>query len=327
MSAKLSVIFYIILCLEIGIVLTLLPWIPQGTLGLSDWGNNYFLLYAARKTGMQALQTVVASGWMRGAVTGVGLLNIGIAFWEIFHFRQTVRTLQESTEPLSSPTKMPFDLHRPLIYLITSGQTTAHTTPGTEDFSTILKLIRAAVVARIDLVQIREKNLSASVLYQLSASAVGITQGGSTKLLINDRSDIASAVAADGVHLTTSSLPTDVVRRTFGTEFLIGVSTHSVEEVSRARRGGADFVVFGPVFDTASKKQYGDALGLTRLDRVSSESSPFPVLAIGGITIENVAECIRAGARGIAAIGMLQQPDRLPDVADEIRRIVGKASA
>ena len=98
MSAKLSVIFYIILCLEIGIVLTLLPWIPQGTLGLSDWGNNYFLLYAARKTGVYALQTVVASGWVRGAVTGVGLLNIGIAFWEIFHFKQTVRALQESSE-------------------------------------------------------------------------------------------------------------------------------------------------------------------------------------------------------------------------------------
>ena len=100
MSAKLSVIFYIILCLEIGIVLTLLPWIPQGTLGvMSDWGNNYFLLYAARKTGMYTLQTVVASGWMRGAVTGIGLLNIGIAFWEIFHFQQTVHTLQEGTEP------------------------------------------------------------------------------------------------------------------------------------------------------------------------------------------------------------------------------------
>lgn len=103
MSAKLSVIFYIILCLEIGIVLTLLPWTPQGTLGLSDWGNNYFLLYAARKTG-PLLQTVVASGWMRGAVTGLGLLNIGIAFWEIFHFKQTVHTLQESAETLSRPT-------------------------------------------------------------------------------------------------------------------------------------------------------------------------------------------------------------------------------
>lgn len=96
MSAKLSVIFYIILCLEIGIVLALLPWIPQGTLGLSDWGNNYFLLYAARKTGLFGLQTVVASGWMRGAVTGIGLLNVGIAFWEIFHFNQTVRALQEN---------------------------------------------------------------------------------------------------------------------------------------------------------------------------------------------------------------------------------------
>jgi hypothetical protein len=104
MSAKLSVIFYIILCLEIGIVLTLLPWIPQGTLGLSDWGNNYFLLYAARKTGLNGLQTVVASGWIRGAVTGIGVLNIGIAFWEIFHFKQTVRSLQESIEP-GSPSK------------------------------------------------------------------------------------------------------------------------------------------------------------------------------------------------------------------------------
>jgi hypothetical protein len=62
--------------------------------GLSDWGNNYFLLYAARKTGYQGLQTVVASGWVRGAVTGVGLLNLGIAFWEIFNFKQTVRALQ-----------------------------------------------------------------------------------------------------------------------------------------------------------------------------------------------------------------------------------------
>ena len=105
MSAKLSVIFYIILCLEIGIVLALLPWVPQGTLGLSDWGNNYFLLYAARKTGMYNLQAVVASGWIRGAVTGVGLLNIGIAFWEIFHFSETVRTLEQSSELPHKPMK------------------------------------------------------------------------------------------------------------------------------------------------------------------------------------------------------------------------------
>jgi len=94
MSARLSVIFYIILCLEIGIFLTVAPWWPQGMWGFSDWGNNYFLLYAARKTGYQGLQAVVASGWVRGAVSGVGLLNLGIAFWEIFNFNQTVRALQ-----------------------------------------------------------------------------------------------------------------------------------------------------------------------------------------------------------------------------------------
>ena len=99
MSAKLSVIFYIILCLEIGIFLTVLPWWPQGMWGISDWGNNYFLLYAAQKTGLQGLQTVVASGWVRGAVSGVGILNLGIAFWEIFHFKKTVRALQAQTEP------------------------------------------------------------------------------------------------------------------------------------------------------------------------------------------------------------------------------------
>jgi hypothetical protein len=97
MSAQLTVIFYIILCLEVGIVLTLLPWLHP--FGLSDWGDNYFLLYAAQKTGLQGLQHAVSSGWVRGAVTGLGLLNLGIAFWEITHFRQTVRALQGNGAP------------------------------------------------------------------------------------------------------------------------------------------------------------------------------------------------------------------------------------
>lgn len=91
MSAKLTVIFYIILCLEAGIVLTFLPWVHP--FGLGDWGDNFFLLYAAQKTGLQGLQHAVASGWVRGAVTGLGLLNLAMAFWEMAHFRETVRTL------------------------------------------------------------------------------------------------------------------------------------------------------------------------------------------------------------------------------------------
>jgi hypothetical protein len=99
MSAKLSVIFYIILCFEIGIALTVAPWWPQGMWGFGDWGNNYFLLYAAQKTGIHGLQAVVASGWVRGAVSGIGLLNLGIAIWEIFHFRLTVTALQNQIAP------------------------------------------------------------------------------------------------------------------------------------------------------------------------------------------------------------------------------------
>src|SRR5438067_5359616 len=92
MSSRLSVIFYIVLCLEIGIILTVLPWVPHGWLGLSDWGNNYFLLLAAHKTGY-GVQRFVSSGWVRGAVSGLGLLNLVMGVWELAHFRQTVRAL------------------------------------------------------------------------------------------------------------------------------------------------------------------------------------------------------------------------------------------
>jgi hypothetical protein len=104
MAAKLSVIFYIVLCLEVGIVLTLLPWFsPFGI--FSDWGDNFFLLYAAQKTGLQGLQHAVSSGWVRGAVSGLGLLNLGIAVWEIVHFRQTVNALQGGApKPPAQPT-------------------------------------------------------------------------------------------------------------------------------------------------------------------------------------------------------------------------------
>lgn len=103
MAAKLSVVFYILLCLEVGIVLTLLPW--YSPFGMSDWGDNFFLLYAAQKTGLYGLQHAVSSGWIRGAVTGVGLLNLGVAVWEIAHFRQTVRALEGGPASASAPLK------------------------------------------------------------------------------------------------------------------------------------------------------------------------------------------------------------------------------
>jgi hypothetical protein len=101
MSSRLSVIFYIILCLEIGIVLTVLPWVPHGWFGLSDWSNNYFLLLASHKAGY-GLQRFVASGWVRGAVSGIGILNLGMGIWELINFRQTVRALDSGQASVES---------------------------------------------------------------------------------------------------------------------------------------------------------------------------------------------------------------------------------
>ena len=92
MASRLTVIFYILLCLEAGVFLTLLPWWQPW--GMGDWGDNFFLVMVAQKTGLYGLQRAVASGWVRGAVTGIGLLNLAMAFWEIFHFGETVRRLE-----------------------------------------------------------------------------------------------------------------------------------------------------------------------------------------------------------------------------------------
>ena len=198
------------------------------------------------------------------------------------------------------------DLQPPINYQITSGATTAQTTLSDPQILSILNSIKIAVDSSVSLFQIREKTLSARVLYELTARAAEITRGSSTRLLINDRSDIASAAGADGVHLTSQSLPASVVRDTYGPEFVIGVSTHSREEVLAARDAGADFVVFGPVFETESKLAYGAPQGLEKLRAVTNEAGSFPVVAIGGISLENMQSCFEAGARGIAAIRLFQ---------------------
>ena len=190
---------------------------------------------------------------------------------------------------------MPLRVTVPIIYPITRG---AATTPD------ILLQVRAAVDAEVSLFQIREKSLSARGLYELVVRAVSITRGSKTRLMVNDRVDVARAAGADGVHLTARSLPAEVVRSTCGAEFLIGVSTHSVEEARAARDGGADFVVFGPIFSTESKLAFGPPQGLAALRDVTGELDNFPVLAIGGITRDNISVCLSAGARGVAGISL-----------------------
>lgn len=206
-----------------------------------------------------------------------------------------------------------------LIYLITSGETTQATSAHSEAFARILALTSAAVRARVPLLQLREKNLRASVLYELTRRAARLTRGSATRLLVNDRADIARAARADGVHLTTRSLSASDVRRSFGNDFLIGVSTHTLSEALEARDQGADFAIFGPVFDTPSKRSYGLPVGLEKLNEAAHTLSPFPLIALGGITLENAPDAIRAGASGIAAIRLLSDPHNLEDTVRAIR--------
>jgi thiamine-phosphate pyrophosphorylase len=137
--------------------------------------------------------------------------------------------------------------------------------------------------------------------------------------MVNDRVDVALTAAADGVHLTSESMPAAIVRQLCSTEFLIGASTHSLVEARIAREGGADFVLFGPVFDTESKQKFGPPQGLEKLREVSSDLKTFPVIAIGGITVANSAECLRAGASGVAAIRLFNDARDLAETVKAIR--------
>ena len=213
---------------------------------------------------------------------------------------------------------MPLKPNRPLLYLITSGATSEQTTSSSSEYSEVLRFTEAAVTAGIDLVQIREKKLNVRVLFELARQAAEITRGTPTQLLINDRADVAAGAGAHGVHLTTRSIPVAAVRTSFGPELLIGVSTHCVEEAEQAKAGGADFVVFGPVFEPLSKT-HGTPVGIEALTRVASALTPLPVIALGGIALGNVAECARAGAAGVAAITMFNDRRRLMDVVREVR--------
>lgn len=191
--------------------------------------------------------------------------------------------------------------------------------------STLLNIVREAAAAGADWVQIREKHLLAREMTSFAREAVSAT--GAARIIVNDRLDVAIAVGAGGVHLGSESMPVENVaewRRTvgpaagIGAGFLIGKSCHSMDEVCQAEIAGADYVFFGPVFPTPSKEQYGPSQGLEKLAEVCA-ATQLPVLAIGGITAENAAECIRAGASGIAAIRLFQQAADIRKLMQRLR--------
>ncbi len=164
--------------------------------------------------------------------------------------------------------------------------------------------VRDCVAAGLRAVQLREKDLAAADLAILARRLLEITRPAGAWLVVNDRVDVALAVGADGVQRTSVSLPIRDMRAVAGSALRIGASVHSSEEARRAEQDGADWIVFGPVYDTPSKRRYGAPQGLGRLaDTVRSVR--VPVIAIGGITPERVADVMATGAGGVGVISAI----------------------
>jgi len=177
--------------------------------------------------------------------------------------------------------------------------------------------------AGVDWVQIREKDLPARSLLALTNAALeAARQLGRTRVLVNDRLDVAMAAKAPGVHLGTRSMPTDLVRRIAPPDFIVGVSCHSLEEAAAAQAAGADYILLGPIFATPSKLPYGPPLGISKLRDVTSKVTA-PVFALGGITLDRVALCRQNGAAGIAGIRIFQDCDSVQELVCKARELAG----
>jgi thiamine-phosphate pyrophosphorylase len=200
----------------------------------------------------------------------------------------------------------------PILCYVTDRKSLAAPQP-----ESLLAAVRGAIKAGVDWIQIREKNLGGRDLIALAREAVAAARGTASRILINDRLDVALAAGANGVHLGAESLPVaEVVAwcAKNAAQLVVGASCHSLSDAQSAEKAGANYVIFGPIFATRSKLAYGPPQGLQRLEEVC-RIVKIPVLAIGGISLENASSCLRAGASGIAAIRLYQE-------SADLRRIV-----
>jgi len=187
----------------------------------------------------------------------------------------------------------------------------------------LLWVLQQALDGGVKGIQLREKDLVGRELFFLAEAARKLTQRYHALLLINDRIDIALAMDADGVHLSTASIPIESARALLGRQQLLGASTHSLEEAQEAERSGADFVVFGPVYFTPSKASYGSPQGLAALKKVVEKLS-LPIYAIGGIKPENIADTRRTGVRGVALISAVMSAADPENATKEILKLFNR---
>ena len=201
----------------------------------------------------------------------------------------------------------------PRIYLISSGE--ENSDPGR-----LIRQLNLLPSFMPCIVQIREKNLEAKQLLTLALQARKIQLPTGSLLLCNERADVALAAGLDGVHLPENACPTDKLQA-FASNFIFGCSIHSQKALHIAEQSGADYLLFGPVFDTPSKRKYGAPQGLKKLGEFCRTTS-LPVYALGGVTPRNAALCMAEGAYGTAGLSIFQETARLIETIEQFYRIL-----
>jgi thiamine-phosphate pyrophosphorylase len=165
----------------------------------------------------------------------------------------------------------------------------------------LVPLLQRVLTAAAPAIQLRERDLSARELVTLALELQAVTASRRSQLLINDRIDVALALEGVGVHLRSNSLPVSVARQVLGTQRLLGISVHAVEEAVQVESQGADYIVLGPIYETPSKQMFGPPLGIHTLER-ACRLVRLPIIGIGGVTAARAREMRRAGAFGVAVI-------------------------
>lgn len=187
-----------------------------------------------------------------------------------------------------------------------------------------IDIAKASIEAGVSFIQYRDKNASTRKLFETALKLREITRKARTKLIINDRVDIALAVKADGVHLGQDDMPLEHARDILGDRYIIGISTSCLEEAMEAERGGADYIGLGPIYPTPSKDDAGSPIGIEGL-MAARESVDIPIVAIGGLTADNIEQVVSAGSDGIAVISAVASALDMAEASRRLNELIERA--